>query len=140
MLQKDIIKKIENYLNKEKEFVNLDFSKLSLFTPKNIAHGDFSTNFALIIASELKINPNELANKITSTLLKRKDKFFDKIEVAKPGFINFTISKEVYQNLLKRINQLGNKFGSSKKNKKRVCVGKSNWFSPRWSLKKCGSW
>ncbi len=122
MLQKDIIKKIENYLNKEKEFVNLDFSKLSLFTPKNIAHGDFSTNFALIIASELKINPNELANKITSTLLKRKDKFFDKIEVAKPGFINFTISKEVYQNLLKRINQLGNKFGSSKKNKKRVLI------------------
>ena len=95
---------------------------MSLFTPKNIAHGDFSTNFALIIASELKINPNELANKITSTLLKRKDKFFDKIEVAKPGFINFTISKEVYQNLLKRINQLGNKFGSSKKNKKRVLI------------------
>ena len=122
MLEKEILEKIENYLNDEDEFVNLDFSKLSLSISKNVTHGDFSTNFALIIASKLKINPNELANKMASTLSKRKDKFFNKIEAAKPGFINFTISREVYQDLLERINGLGNKFGSSKRNKKKVLI------------------
>ena len=115
MIQKKILEKIENCLIENEEFSKLDFSKLSLSIPKNISHGDFSTNFALIISSELKTNPNELANKMTSALLAKKDTFFKSVNVVEPGFVNFQIADQVYQDYLKEINNHGNRFGSSKK-------------------------
>ena len=122
MIQKKILEKIENCLIENEEFSKLDFSKLSLFIPKNISHGDFSTNFALIISSELKTNPNELANKMTSALLAKKDTFFKSVNVVEPGFVNFQIADQVYQDYLKEINNYGNRFGSSKKKQKKVLI------------------
>ena len=122
MIQKKILEKIENCLIENEEFSKLDFSKLSLSIPKNISHGDFSTNFALIISSELKTNPNELANKMTSALLAKKDTFFKSVNVVEPGFVNFQIADQVYQDYLKEINNYGNRFGSSKKKQKKVLI------------------
>ena len=122
MIQKKILEKIENCLIENEEFSKLDFSKLSLSIPKNISHGDFSTNFALIISSELKTNPNELANKMTSALLAKKDTFFKSVNVVEPGFVNFQIADQVYQDYLKEINNHGNRFGSSKKKQKKVLI------------------
>ena len=122
MIQKKILEKIENCLIENKEFSKLDFSKLSLSIPKNISHGDFSTNFALIISSELKINPNELAKKMTSALLATQDAFFESVNVVEPGFINFKIADQVYQDYLKEINEHGNQFGSSSNKQKKVLI------------------
>ena len=122
MIQKKILEKIENCLIENKEFSKLDFSKLSLSIPKNISHGDFSTNFALIISSELKINPNELAKKMTSALLATQDAFFVSVNVVEPGFINFKIADQVYQDYLKEINEHGNQFGSSSNKQKKVLI------------------
>ena len=58
MIQEAILEKIKTYLIDHQDFSHLDFSKLTLSIPKNTSHGDFSTNFALIVSSELKINPN----------------------------------------------------------------------------------
>ena len=61
------------YLIDHQDFSHLDFSKLTLSIPKNTSHGDFSTNFALIVSSELKINPNKLAEKIADIIIKQND-------------------------------------------------------------------
>ena len=37
-------------------------SKLTLEPPKNALNGDMSTNIAMLLTSEIKLNPNEIAN------------------------------------------------------------------------------
>ena len=61
--------------------------------PKNLEHGDYSTNTAMI----LKKNPIEIAEKIKSDL-------FKKIEV-KNGFINFFVSDKYIIENIKKINK-----------------------------------
>src|SRR5260221_14473970 len=59
---------------------------------ENPSHGDYSSNIALIISKQLKKSPIEAAEEIRSKLEKIQD--IEKIEVVKPGFINFFLSKE----------------------------------------------
>ena len=64
------------------------FDNFSVEIPKIKAHGDFSTNAPMIFAKENNLNPIILANIIKKEL---EGKFSEivKIEVAKPGFLNF---------------------------------------------------
>ena len=50
--------------------------------------GDYASNVALVGAKELKSKPADLAKKIIENL---DQKMFEKVEVAGPGFINFTL-------------------------------------------------
>lgn len=84
--------------------------------PKEINHGDYSTNVALILSKKVKKNPLEIAQKIAGEI---KDNMFEKVQAAPPGFINFYLSKEIFTDTIKEI--LKNKnFGVNKnlKNKK----------------------
>ncbi|MCX8084776.1 MAG: arginine--tRNA ligase [Calditerrivibrio sp.] len=66
--------------------------------PKKAENGDFATNVAFVLSKKLKKNPIEIAEEIVSKLDKNS---FSKVEVAKPGFINFFLSPAVYHNFLK---------------------------------------
>ncbi|MBI4709140.1 MAG: arginine--tRNA ligase [Candidatus Portnoybacteria bacterium] len=70
--------------------------------PENNQFGDYSTNVALKLAKEGKKNPMEIAEKIAAEL-KNQNNLFEKIEVAKPGFINFFLSEEYLQNQVEQI-------------------------------------
>ncbi len=61
--------------------------------PKNERFGDYSTNFAMILASKLKKNPREVAKEFIENSCSN---IFDKVEIAGPGFINFYIKKESF--------------------------------------------
>lgn len=79
-------------------------------------HGDFSTSIALMLAKSLKISPYELAQAIKEDLLataSRSGTLFEKIEVIKPGFINFFIQTEAWHTHLSDILHQGNQYGSS---------------------------
>jgi arginyl-tRNA synthetase len=82
--------------------------------PKNENFGDYTTNIAMILSRNAKKNPMEIAEKLKTKIenLKIKD-VFEKIEIIKPGYINFYLSKEYLQNKVKEINELENKFGDS---------------------------
>jgi len=59
--------------------------------------GDYSSNAAMILAKELKSNPVEVADNLKSQILSAtegKARFFEKIEVAKLGFLNVTLSEK----------------------------------------------
>jgi len=99
--------------------------------PKEISHGDYSTNVALVVAKKLGKNPIEIANKITSeirTSLIRANKgigqssLFEKVEVAPPGFVNFYLSKEFFVNNVKEILKEKNKFRSGKNLKSKKII------------------
>lgn len=63
------------------------------------AHGDLATNIALKLAKICGKNPRELAQNIADDL--KSNSVFAKIEVAGPGFINFYLAPEFFQNIAK---------------------------------------
>lgn len=72
---------------------------VEVFVPERKEFGHYSTNIALRLAREEKKNPLELASNLVNLLQKSAPKgFFERIEVAPPGFINFWLSKETLHN------------------------------------------
>tara|TARA_Y100001970_G_C14249241_1_gene870561 strand:+ start:3421 stop:5064 length:1644 start_codon:yes stop_codon:yes gene_type:complete len=122
MLKDKVANKIKEFLANDSKFSDLDFSKLSLSIPRNTEHGDYSTNFALVSSGKLKTRPMDLARDILEIINQNKDPFFDNISVEEPGFINFKISNNVYQEYLKDIVIKDAKFGSSTGNGKKVLI------------------
>ena len=67
--------------------------------PKDEKHGDLATNLPLILASRESKPPLQIADMILQGLSREKT-VFSKIEIAKPGFINFFLAKDfLYQGL-----------------------------------------
>jgi len=78
----------------------LDGENLEKFLPKvddpvGMRFGDFTSNVAMVLARILKKNPMEIANEIAGKLKIQNSKldFIEKVEVVKPGFLNFWLSK-----------------------------------------------
>jgi len=76
--------------------------KITVEVPKNKSFGDISFNAPLILASLVKKNPIQLADEIKE-IISAENTDFEKIEVAKPGFINFTFKKEIILKFLEVI-------------------------------------
>jgi arginyl-tRNA synthetase len=85
--------------------------KINVEPTKDPTHGDIATNIAMILAPQLKTQPKLLAEQLVKTL--KNDDFFQKIEIAGPGFINFTLQKEVFQKELLDIFNLKTQYGAS---------------------------
>ena len=64
--------------------------KISISYPEP-KHGDYSANAALILSKPAKMNPQELAQKIIANI---GVDYFDKMEIAGPGFINFFVKRD----------------------------------------------
>ena len=90
----------------------LNSTRVTLQHPKNPDHGDFSTNAALILAKDARMNPRQLAEEIQRTLLEQDtDKLFTAIDIAGPGFLNFKIQQSAVSDQLSVILQAGDAFG-----------------------------
>jgi arginyl-tRNA synthetase len=72
-----------------------------LETPVNFSFGDYSTSIALKLAKTLKKNPIMVAEEIKKNL--PENDLVEKIEVLKPGFLNFWLSKNKLVNELDQI-------------------------------------
>ena len=93
---------IDYFLNHYGEIAkNFDLSKVSVEQPKDDSHGDASSNIAMIVAKSLGKNPREVAEKIKSLLI--DNEWFTKVEVAGPGFINFSINQNKLFTVLNHI-------------------------------------
>lgn len=74
--------------------------------------GDYSCNIGMKLAGKLKQSPVEISEKIVGILNKAKKEEFKKIEVVKPGFINFHLSEKHLQQLVAEINSLAGRYGN----------------------------
>ncbi|KKQ02109.1 MAG: Arginine-tRNA ligase [Candidatus Roizmanbacteria bacterium GW2011_GWA2_36_23] len=93
--------KIKQNLLETLKKMNADLVDVDIDHPTNPLHGDFSSNIALQLAQTFKKNPLQIAVEIKENF--PKDKFVEKIDVLKPGFINFWLSKDY---LLQIVGQL----------------------------------
>ena len=80
--------------------------------PKDVKFGDLSTNIAMQIAKDKKLNPRETANRIIEQL-KLSENYVSKIVTAGPGFINFYTSDNYYRASLKALLRSGADYGKS---------------------------
>jgi arginyl-tRNA synthetase len=86
--------------------------------PKHAAHGDFSTNFAMLVAGREKKNPRELAFWLAERMAVHQD-LFNKVEIAGPGFVNFFVRDTVWQSVVKSVCEFGYDYGFSQVGGKR---------------------
>ncbi|MBN2885496.1 MAG: arginine--tRNA ligase [Chromatiaceae bacterium] len=76
------------------------------------AHGDFATNIALVLAKPARLKPRDLAERLVAALPESSE--VARLEIAGPGFINFTLAERAYQELVPRILEQGHDFGRSR--------------------------
>jgi arginine--tRNA ligase len=87
----------------EKSNIDLESSKIIIEIPKDVNHGNYSTNVALVLTKILHKNPMEIANLIKDNI---ETPIVSKIEIAAPGFINFYLTdKRIFDELGKIIKE-----------------------------------
>ena len=116
---KSVIKNIKDNIISALEPYDIEITldDFSLSPPKQESFGDLSSNIALLISKQMKENPLGVAEKIKAELLNTNIKNIDAITVTPPGFINFVIKQNFYQNNLKSIIQDKDDFGKDFKGK-----------------------
>jgi len=86
--------------------------EFSIDVPRNKAHGDLAANLAMVLAKPERKSPREIAAQLISRI-EDPDGIIEKTEIAGPGFINFYLKKTVWHDVLKKIEEQGQSFGSS---------------------------
>jgi arginyl-tRNA synthetase len=92
---------------------DLDLTRFVVEPPREAAHGDLSTNAAMVYAREAKqagSNPRALAVGLAEDLAREPDVV--SAEAAGPGFINIALKPEVYEQVLKTVLIQGAGFGA----------------------------
>ena len=67
--------------------LDLDVQNIVVETPKNKDHGDFSSNVAMQLTRQLHQNPRMIAQNILDAF---SLEMASNVEIAGPGFLNFT--------------------------------------------------
>ena len=87
----------------------VDF-KGSVDIPKDTRNGDYAANHAMVSAKPMKKSPRQIAEALAAEL-DLTDTWFDKVEIAGPGFINFRLSPRWYGDVLRTVEAEGKDYG-----------------------------
>lgn len=104
-------KELKELISFASKKIGIKNPKIFIEHPNELSHGDYACNIAMIYATEFKTNPMDLASSIVSHI--PKNEYITKVEVAKPGFINFTLSKSFFIKNLKEILEKKEKYGQN---------------------------
>lgn len=101
------------------ELIQAEISDFIVEMPADPSNGDFATNIAMVGAKAFKQSPKIIAQKIVDNVV-LDDTYFDRCEIAGPGFINFFLNgtwfKEAIIAVLGEENHYGKtNFGLNKK-------------------------
>ncbi len=80
--------------------------------PKNLEHGDWSCNVAMVMSKAAGKKPGDIADAIIKGLVDRKS-IVVSVEKAGPGFLNFRIKDAVFQAVAREVLKAGKTFGRS---------------------------
>ena len=95
-----------------------NFPVVTLDIPAERSHGEFSSNIALKSTKILKKPPLAIAEEVKKAMEEglaqsRVKDTVEKIEVKKPGFINFFLTKQAFCSVVEDILKKDKKFGES---------------------------
>lgn len=92
-------------------YPSLELPEFQIENTKDAKHGDYACNFALIAAKTLGKPPREIAQTIIAFLPTMI--WIEKIEIAGPGFINFTIASTAHYQVVEDVLTQEENFGKS---------------------------
>ena len=99
-----------------------EYSAFSVEVPADRNNGDYSTNAAMVNARAFRLPPRKIAEVIAENA-DLEGTYFEKIEIAGPGFINFFLSDVYYADIIFEVREAGDSYGRSNYgNGKRVNV------------------
>ncbi|MCM1544258.1 MAG: arginine--tRNA ligase, partial [Ruminococcus sp.] len=94
------------------ELCEAQLNKFNIEVPADRANGDYSTNAAMVNAKSFRLPPRKIAETLTSNM-ELEDTYFESVEVAGPGFINFRLSAKYYADVILDIEKAGDSYGRS---------------------------
>ena len=86
--------------------------KGSVEIPKDVSHGDYASSFAMAGAKAMHMAPRAIAQIICDNL-ELAGSFFQKAEIAGPGFLNFTLGPKWYGQIMADVEAEGVRYGQS---------------------------
>jgi arginyl-tRNA synthetase len=113
MIRKDIEKLVGQAIKKaqkEKALPPFEMPDILLEHPKQAEHGDYATPVCLGLARLARLAPVKIAETVVR-YLPRAD-YLGKVEVAHPGYINFTLAESWLTRQVEEILKAGESFGN----------------------------
>ncbi|MCJ8007884.1 arginine--tRNA ligase [Lederbergia wuyishanensis] len=111
-IQENLKKEIKTAVLKAELAKEEQIPEVILETPKDKAHGDYSTNMAMQLARIAKKAPRAIAEQIEVNIDRSKASI-EKIEIAGPGFINFYMDNSYLTDIIRTILEQGEEYGRS---------------------------
>ena len=109
---KDLILLAVSSAHQKGDLPSADIVEAGVDEPKAGAHGDFSTNIAMVMASVQKMPPRNIAEVITRHI-QDPEGVLEKTEIAGPGFINFFLKPSAWHPVLREIHKADTRFGAT---------------------------
>ena len=81
----------------------------SVEIPKDTANGDYAANYAMASAKLMRMPPRKVAETLASNMA-LEGSWFESVDVAGPGFMNFRMGGRWYSDVLKNIAEEGDSF------------------------------
>jgi len=116
-----------------KECFALEAVSFAVEQPKDLSHGDYATNVALVVSKQLGKNPSEVAQTLLEYIKKNTPDTITEVSIAGPGFINFTLAPQFFSTTLQLIIDQQKQWGANEMYKgKNILVEHSspNLFKP----------
>ncbi len=111
----EVVEQIQTRLKKAvRELYGVELTEIGVEHPQNPLWGDYSSNVALINAKKVGKNPIDMAKELAENLMDLSSgNAFNKIQVAGPGFINFSLSNSYYLSQMDRVIKETDDFGKA---------------------------
>ncbi len=81
----------------------------SVEIPKDTANGDYAANYAMASAKLMRMPPRKVAETLVSNM-ELDGSWFESVDVAGPGFMNFRMGGKWYSDVLKNVAEEGDSF------------------------------
>ena len=115
IVREKVVGALEGALHKARRKGQLkieSFPMVTLDLPKRPEWGDLATTVAMSLASSEQRSPHDVAQIILENL-DRPEAIFDRVEIARPGFLNMTVKRELWLEVLNEIEEQGQAYGRS---------------------------
>ena len=89
----------------------LETTAITVEPPREASHGDMATNAAMVLAKPASLAPRVIADALAARLM--ADPRVARVDVAGPGFLNLSLTPDLWQGVVKAALTLGTEYGKS---------------------------
>lgn len=113
--EEQIVSAVTKAINKgitDGSFAQAEIPSFKTEIPADRKNGDYSANAAFMLSKAFRMPPRKIADTILENI-NLDGTYFEKCEVAGPGFINFFLKPDFYSDVLLDIAESGDNYGKS---------------------------